>query len=146
MVKETSFTLAKALRLDRLSAILFALLIATGCYAPVRSYPEGPQPTPIYANIPDIVQRGKTYSLTIQIEPDAICHASVLFKNAKDEWTEDRLADTQADQNGVCLWYWSVPQNAKDGDAGIRGYVELKNGEEHNTYPAEFCIETCSEW
>ena len=137
-----NLSLAKALRLDLI--ILYALfsgILLTGCE---RYYSETPQPTPIYAFVFDAAQRGSEYPIIIPAGANALCYASVLYWNTDKKWIEDRLPDIQANEEGNCQWNWIVPDNAKEGIAGIRGYIEV-NGESHNIFPSEFCIVKCSE-
>jgi hypothetical protein len=116
-------------------------LAMTGCNRSSTAYPSE-MPTPIYATVPPVVQRGKEYFFSIETSPSATCHAGIVFWDTNDKWIHEELPTITADEIGVCKWIWKIPENAKDGEAGLRGYVEMGSLDE-NIFPETFCIEKC---
>jgi hypothetical protein len=121
--------------------LLSLLLIQVGCYAPEQSYPTI-MPTPIIAQIPELLKRGEEYTFTIHTSPDTLCHAGIGYYNNQDKWTKEDLPTIKSDEFGNCRWIWALPTNVKEGIGEFRGYIE-QNGEERNIYPATFCVEVC---
>lgn len=117
------------------------ILTVTGCYAPAQSYPTL-MPTPIVANIPQIMKRYEQYAFTVSLMPNDVCYAGVSFYNQQDKWTKTDLPTIKADASGICKWIWEVPSTAKNGIGEFRGYI-VSNGQERNIYPVNFCIEVC---
>jgi hypothetical protein len=116
-------------------------LAMTGCNRPSTAYP-GEMPTPIYATVPPVVQRGKVYSFIIETSPGDTCQASILFWDKNNNWLQEELPTITADEIGICKWLWRVPESARDGEAELRGRVESKL-EGQNIFPSEFCIDKC---
>jgi len=120
----------------------FAIFLSSvSCFAPSRAYPEE-MPPPIYATIPPSVQRGEELPISIETRPGAVCQATILFWDINDKWVHEELPTITADEDGLCKWRWKIPDNAKDGQAELRGRVEL-GSEGKNIFPSSFCIEKC---
>lgn len=124
-----------------LTALLIAVLSQISCKVIELEY-SASRPTPIYAQIPSLLQRGEKYTFSIETIPGVDCHAGVAFFDIKDKWVIRDLPGTQANENGICQWTWEVPKDAKDGLGEFRGYID-EDGQSRNTFPATFCIETC---
>jgi hypothetical protein len=106
--------------------ILFTILVTqSSCYAPTQTYPDK-MPTPIYPVVPLEVEQEKEYSFSIKTSPNAICHAAIGFWDIAENWIQEELPIIKADNLGVCQWKWKTPDNAKNGIAEFRGFIELE--------------------
>ncbi|MGP8330390.1 MAG: hypothetical protein ACT6FF_08765 [Methanosarcinaceae archaeon] len=119
------------------------LIFLSSCQAPRLTYPEK-MPTPIYATVPILVQRGEIYLFSVETEPEAICYAGISFWDTNENWVHAELPVIKANDVGVCQWEWEIPQNTKNSVAGFRGYVKI-NGVDENFFPETFCIGICPE-
>jgi hypothetical protein len=124
-------------------SLLFILILAiqVGCQAPEQSYPVS-MPTPIFAEVPNIANRGEKQSFTIQTISGVECHAGIGYYDHDGKWITSDLPSIESDENGICRWTWEVPEIAKDGIGEFRGYIQNKD-QSTNIFPATFCIEKC---
>lgn len=121
---------------------LFVLFLAqSACYAPQINYPSE-MPTAIYAQVPALANCEENNFFTIDAAPGAVCHAGIGYYNYDDKWTTMELPTIESLDTGSCKWEWKVPEDAKDGVAELRGYIQ-QGDFERNVFPATFCIEVC---
>ncbi len=130
------------MRIPKAVLVLFAILFAQiSCYAPQREIPLV-RPTAIYAEIPSPVKRGEINYFLVDAEPGVICHAGIGYYNYKGVWEFVDLPTIESQEAGNCKWEWEVPEDARDGFAEFRGYLE-QGDYERNIFPTTFCIEIC---
>jgi hypothetical protein len=128
-------------KIKRLSALTIIMIGQLSCRITQQAYPDS-MPTPVYVQVPSLLEREIKYTFSIETIPGAECSAGVAFYDTNDKWIIRELPTIQANEDGACQWTWEVPNEAKAGIAEFRGHIE-GNGQERNTYPATFCIESC---
>ena len=112
------------------------------CSAPQQSYPVNPIPT-VQVQFPSVIKRNQEEVFIVYANPNSICYIGIGYYNLNSEWKFTELPNTTANESGKCEWKWSVPEDAKDGIAEIRGYIETNGLEDRNLFPQQICIETC---
>jgi hypothetical protein len=128
-------------RLKVFLAISIVLLAQISCRATRLEYVES-TPIPVEIQIPDLVKHGQEFEITLTTEPGATCLAVISYWDKSDHWAGKELQSLIADKEGVCAWNWIVPDEAKNGQAEIRGFVE-KDDNHTSFIPKAFCIEVC---
>ena len=121
--------------------VLGLLATQLSCYGVQQSY----QPTPTFhvdVQTPPIALHNQENIFILKAVPGSVCSVVFLYWNKKDDWVGTPLLTSNADNDGVCQFTWKVPDDAKDGEAEIRGFVEAGD-EEVSFIPQVFCIEKC---
>jgi hypothetical protein len=122
-------------------AITVVLLAQISCNMTHLEYVES-TPIPVDVQIPDIVKRGQEFNITLITEPKVTCLVLISYWDKTDHWGGKELQTLVANEGGVCAWNWTIPDEAKDGQAEIRGFVE-KDDKHTSFIPKAFCIEVC---
>ena len=121
-----------------LVAFVLVLVVQVGCRVTERPYPTSVS-TPILAEVPKVAVRGEKHKFSIETNPGVECHAGIAYYDLNDKWMITDLPTIESDQNGICEWTWEIPEDAKDGVAEFRGYIQEEE-ESSNIFPAAFCI------
>ena len=118
------------------------LAVQIACFAPAIEFSEEPLPT-VTVHFPSVMKHGQEYSFIVEAIAGSSCYLGVGYYNLDSRWTAVGLPVTTANNSGTCEWKWKVPDDAKDGIAEIRGYIENQGKESRNLFPQTICIEKC---
>jgi len=117
--------------------VLTLAVVQLSCGAPQQTY--GPTPTfHVDVQVPPIVLHNQDNSFVLKAVPGSVCNVVFLYWNKKGDWIGTPLNASNADDNGVCQFTWKVPEDAKVGEAEIRGFV--KSGNEQVDFIPQFFV------
>jgi len=122
-----------------LAAVILILIVQTACN---QEYSGESVPT-VVVQIPSVVKRGQESSFVISATSGSVCYLGVGYYDLDSRWTTVNLPEVTANSDGKCDWKWEVPEDAQDGIAEIRGYIETLGKEDASIFPHSFCIEKC---
>ncbi len=105
------------------------------------------QPTPVNIPItiiemPKALRRGESGTFSIRTDPGNSCWADIQYTDESGNRAAKNLAESQANEAGICAWAWTVPVKASIGTAWFSASVG-RDDQSFMPIPTAFCIEQC---
>ena len=129
-----------------LAFFMFGLLqIACGLGALPVVTRDKPAPSKIPVTIvqmPEIMRRGETAYFSIKTDPKNTCGGDIEYSDETGNRAAMNLPEYEADETGICTWFWTAPLKASKGTAWFSPSASTQE-DTHMPVPSAFCIEQC---